>query len=81
LDRLLARRAYEGQFTSEPQDTGHPDNLFDAVAVGHRTHGRFDARARDTVVAFNATVVRIVVAIGSGAALIAAWTALLMIAA
>ena len=62
LDRLLARKGYEGQLTSEPRSPTAPDNLFQPVAGGHRTHGRFDDRAQARTSAFNAAAVRLVVA-------------------
>lgn len=46
LDRLLARRAYEGQFTDEPLPPWRRDNLYEPVPGDHGAHGRFDARAR-----------------------------------
>jgi NAD(P)-dependent dehydrogenase (short-subunit alcohol dehydrogenase family) len=57
LDRLLARKGYDGQMTAEPA-AGQPDNLFEPARGGHAMHGRFDARARDGVSAFKASVVR-----------------------
>ena len=63
LDRLLARKAYDGQLTSEPQTSEHRDNLFHALSDGHATHGRFDELARNHAPAFNASVVRAVIAL------------------
>lgn len=45
-DRLLAKKGYDGQMTSERQPADAPDNLYQAVTDKARTHGRFDARAR-----------------------------------
>jgi NADP-dependent 3-hydroxy acid dehydrogenase YdfG len=46
LDRLLARKAYEQQFTPEAISTERPDNLFHPVASPWRAHGVFEERAR-----------------------------------
>ena len=62
LDRLLARKSYEGQITSEIEDPPSADNLFQPVPGGHATHGRFDARAQVSTPAFNAALVRTVLA-------------------
>jgi NAD(P)-dependent dehydrogenase (short-subunit alcohol dehydrogenase family) len=43
LDRLLARRAYEGQFSPEPLPAERPDNLYRPVGRDYGMHGRFDA--------------------------------------
>jgi len=62
LDRLLARKGYAGQLTSERKSPTAPDNLFQPVADGHATHGRFDDRAQVHTSAFNPTAVRVVLA-------------------
>lgn len=46
LDRLLARRAYEGQFADEPLPPWRQDNLYHPVPGDHGARGRFDAQAR-----------------------------------
>lgn len=46
LDRILARRGYDGQITNQPEPADRPDNLFAPVAGDHGAHGRFDSRAR-----------------------------------
>jgi hypothetical protein len=46
MDRLLARRAYEQQFSDQPLAQERPDNLFQPVPTELRAHGAFDARAR-----------------------------------
>jgi NAD(P)-dependent dehydrogenase (short-subunit alcohol dehydrogenase family) len=46
LDRLLARRAWQGQFTREPIDPRRPDNLYWPLPRDLGAHGRFDAEAR-----------------------------------
>jgi len=45
LDRLLARRAYDQQFTAQPIPADRPDNLFRPVASRYRAHGSFGQRA------------------------------------
>lgn len=46
MDRIMARVAYEGQFTGEDETSGRPDNLFAPVPGNFGAHGRFDERAR-----------------------------------
>jgi NAD(P)-dependent dehydrogenase (short-subunit alcohol dehydrogenase family) len=48
LDRLLARKAYEGQFSDAPLPAGRQDNLYAAVPGDQGAHGRFDAVALDS---------------------------------
>jgi NADP-dependent 3-hydroxy acid dehydrogenase YdfG len=57
LDRLLARKAWEGQMTDEAEP-GHSDDLFAPVPGLHRTNGRFGDRARPRVRAFDASRLR-----------------------
>ncbi len=47
LDRILAKRAYEGQQTDEPIDTNRPDNLFEPLPGDRGARGRFSNQARD----------------------------------
>jgi short chain dehydrogenase len=47
-DHLLAHEAYDGQMTSEPNDRGRPDNLFDPVPGDYAARGRFSDRASNT---------------------------------
>lgn len=73
LDRMLVRKAWDGQMTGEPE-TGHADALFAPVSGLHRVHGRFGAQSRRKVKAFDATRLRIaagLLAIAAGVALIA----------
>ena len=63
LDRLLARKGYEGQLTSEPRRVGEADNLFQAVPGRHTLHGRFGEGARPRVSAFQPPLLRAGVAI------------------
>jgi short-subunit dehydrogenase len=46
LDRFLARTAYEGQQTNEPEDPHRAFNLYEPVAGDHGAHGRFGSQAR-----------------------------------
>lgn len=48
LDRLLARRAYEGQFSEQPPPSGREDNLYQPVEEDRGAHGRFDHLAVST---------------------------------
>ncbi len=45
-DRYLARAAYDGQQTDEPEDSERPFNLWEAVPGDHGAHGDFGDRAR-----------------------------------
>ncbi|MFC0254514.1 SDR family oxidoreductase [Massilia consociata] len=47
LDRMLAQRAYEQQFTAEPIPRDRPDNLFQPVPGGFGAHGCFGERAKN----------------------------------
>ncbi|WP_349568481.1 SDR family oxidoreductase [Azotobacter salinestris] len=62
LDRMLARKAYEGQLTPEDEDPSRADNLFQPVEGLHRTAGRFADRARDEALAVSAAQVRAMLA-------------------
>jgi len=76
MDRILARRAWEGQMTQEPAG-GDPDNLFDAVPGDVGAHGPFDDRAKAGSAALTLSEHRTAVlggaALGLGAAALAAW--------
>ena len=58
MDRYLARNAYKGQITDEPQPADTSDNLFDTPPAGHVTRGRFDDRARSHIRVFNPAALR-----------------------
>ena len=45
MDRILARKAWEGQITNVPEIPHRPDNLDISVDGPFGAHGRFDARA------------------------------------
>lgn len=46
LDRMLARRAYSGQFGDQPLPPDRQDNLYQPVQGDHGAHGRFDDSAK-----------------------------------
>jgi len=79
LDRVLAKKAYEGQLTSEPHDPDQPDNLFDPVPTLHATHGRFDFKARASVLSFYPPLLRLALALLMLAAIISILILLLKI--
>lgn len=70
LDRYLAKAAYEGQFTKEPQPPDQKGNLFEPSVREHTTHGRFDRRSKSSVIAFSPLALR-VLAMTLGLALLA----------
>lgn len=47
LDHYLAATGYEAQQTSEPEDPGRPDNLWEPLPGDRGAHGPFDARSSD----------------------------------
>jgi short-subunit dehydrogenase len=63
LDRLLARKGYDGQLSSEPRQPDGADNLFQPVSGRHAAHGRFDDRAQSSVMAFQPPILRAAVVI------------------
>lgn len=48
LDRLLARRGYDGQLTDRPAPRDATGNLFTPLRGDHGAHGRFDRRVHRT---------------------------------
>jgi short chain dehydrogenase len=58
LDRLLARRAWQGQMSPETADPERPDNLERPVPGSFGAHGRFDAQASTSPAWFSPPVVR-----------------------
>ena len=48
LDRLLARKAWRGQFTREPMEPSRVDNLYNPLPADFGSHGRFDDEARSS---------------------------------
>jgi NAD(P)-dependent dehydrogenase (short-subunit alcohol dehydrogenase family) len=67
VDRILARKGYQGQVDMEPVPEERPDNLFDAAPVDYGTHGRFDARAKSHSMQWWLTSNRNAVLLGIGA--------------
>lgn len=68
LDRYLAREGYDAQLSQEARPPGQGDNLFGPAEGGHAVHGRFSARARPSVAAFDPLAVRLAI-VGVTAAL------------
>lgn len=50
MDRLMARRAWSGQITDEPEPPGRADDLERTVPGPYGAHGRFDSRAKKSAV-------------------------------
>ncbi|HET9651927.1 MAG TPA: SDR family oxidoreductase, partial [Usitatibacter sp.] len=73
LDRILARRGYDGQHTDEPLPPGRRDNLYAPVPGDHGAHGRFDARAKPVSTQLWLSTHRTLLALGA-VALLAAGT-------
>lgn len=46
LDRMMSKKAWDGQFMDTEIAADRPDNLFGPVDGLHRTHGAFDDRAK-----------------------------------
>jgi len=76
MDRILARKAWNGQITDVPEIPHRPDNLEASVDGPYGAHGRFDARAhRDGVlldpsharIALVAALAGLVLSVGRGA--------------
>jgi len=74
VDRVLARKGYQGQVDMEPVPEERPDNLFDAAPVDYGTHGRFDARAKSHSMQWWLTSNRNAVLLGIGALAAVAFT-------
>lgn len=67
LDRLLARRAWQGQL-SEGQPESTSDNLFHSVDGLHEVQGRFTRRSRGHALALSSA--RVTALLGACAALL-----------
>ncbi len=68
LDRYLAKKAVDGQQTSEPLQSWRRDNLFTPVGPPHRTRGSFSQEAGHRAVLVPAPLARAgVVALGAAA--------------
>jgi short-subunit dehydrogenase len=59
LDRYLAKNAYEAQETGAAVSPARQDNLMSPVGDLHRTHGRFDAEAGNSVMAIPGPAARL----------------------
>jgi short-subunit dehydrogenase len=66
LDRMMARKAWEGQMTDERADGPQPGNLYEPVPERVAAHGRFDRVARNAVDSYSPAWIR--AAVGSLAA-------------
>ncbi len=77
LDHYLAKAAYDGQQTGEPEDPNRPDNLMEPVPGDHGAHGTFDARASGSSPAFWAVKHRAVIGAVAGGFLAVGIAALL----
>jgi short-subunit dehydrogenase len=64
LDALLAKKAYDGQLSGQPETAERTDNLFDPVDRDFGAHGRFDKDASYDAVAINPAVARKTIAAG-----------------
>lgn len=58
LDRMMARKAWEGQMTDEPVGAPQPGNLYEPVPERVGAHGRFDRSAQDAVNVYSPAWVR-----------------------
>ncbi len=77
LDHYLAKAAYDGQQTGEPEDPNRPDNLMEPVPGDHGAHGTFGSQASDTSPAFWAVKHRAVLGAVAGGFMAAGIAALL----
>jgi short-subunit dehydrogenase len=66
LDRYLAKNAYEAQETSAAVSPARQDNLMSPVGDLHRTRGRFDAEAGNSVMAIPGPAARLFPVLFSG---------------
>ncbi|MCJ0975988.1 SDR family oxidoreductase [Pseudomonas sp. PS1] len=57
LDRMMAKRAWEGQLTDEDEEPSRPDNLYGPVEGLARASGRFSERAVDKAMGLSAETV------------------------
>lgn len=73
LDHLLARKAWRGQFTEEPLPSERADNLYQPVAGDHGAHGRFDDRAREVSLQYQAAVHPPLIALATAALGLLSW--------
>lgn len=57
LDRMMAKRAWEGQLTDEDEEPNRPDNLYGPVEGLARASGRFSEHAVDKAMGLSAETV------------------------
>lgn len=70
LDRFLAKTAYSGQQTDQPEDEDRPHNLWEPIQEDRGAHGSFDDQAVEDSLELQATTNRgITAAIVTGVAL------------
>ncbi len=77
LDHYLARAAYDGQQTNEPEDPNRPNNLMEPLPGDRGAHGTFGSQASDTSPAFWAVKHRAVIGAVAGGFLAVGIAALL----
>lgn len=77
LDRMLAKRAYNGQMTDQPAIEGRPDNLEHPVTGLHREHGRFDNQSKSHAMAVKQETMTNVALAAAGAGVMAATAGLI----
>jgi len=70
LDRYLGKTGFTSQQTSELEDPGRPNNLWEPLAGDHRAHGTFDGQAHERSWEVQASLRRNW--IGAGLAMVAA---------
>jgi len=63
LDRLMARNAWSGQMTGDPEQTSQAGNLFEPVNGVHEVRGRFTRNSRQRAWALSASRVSAIVVI------------------
>lgn len=73
LDRILARRGWEGQLTGEPALPERLDNLVAPPPGDPGAHGRFDVRARSRSVQLWLSTHRVIVALAVALLLASGW--------
>lgn len=71
LDTVMAKQAYSGQMTNEPENPERADYLFEPVEGLHRTHGRFNQKASNKAVSVDSDIVSMVALVAAGAGLMA----------
>ncbi|HBI11597.1 SDR family oxidoreductase [Franconibacter pulveris] len=56
LDRMLAKKAWQGQLTDEIEPAMRDDYLFRPLENGHQAHGRFDRQARAKAISVDSRI-------------------------